>query len=161
MGDAMDEVREEHWMILLFRDQLSVAIVPKSVVPPFRVGTTTYRSPEDDYLPAFYDRLLDSRETLVGIRVHPVSTAAKELLRGLSSRDYLRLGDGYVDILLAKDMTGELIDAGDQAFGGQVFKDESGSVGISLDLNYFCTAHSALASIRASDALWVTIEEAA
>lgn len=149
---------EEEWLVLVLGGELSLALVPKTLTGSFRIADVEYRSPDDNFLTAFYDRLVDDAGRLIGIRVNPTTSVAEELLGSVPPQPYLHRGEGYVDIFLTVSAVPDAESTGDQAFGGQVFSSSKGDVALSLDVNYFCASEDDYSAIRSAKARWVELD---
>ncbi len=154
----MESPREAEWLYLVFGPELSLALHPSSPTGRFRLGGVEYRAPDDNYLTAFYDRLVDPADRLIGIRIHPVASAAEMLIGRLTALPYLYLGAGYIDVFLTGSAVPDAESTGDQAFGGQVFTSIGGDVAISLDVHHFCASPDDLSALRQAQARWVDLE---
>lgn len=154
----MNSLVEEEWLIIVLAAELSLALVPKDEAGHFRVAGVEFRSPDDNFLTAFYDRLVDGADRLVGIRVNPTTGVAAELLGSVPPRSYLQVGEGYVDIFLGGGAVPGAESTGDQAFGGQVFSSSAGDVALSLDVNFLCASGADYSAIRSAKARWIDVE---
>jgi hypothetical protein len=153
----MHTFTSELWLIVFFRPALTMALVPKVEFDRFRVGALEYRCMEPNYLTAFYDRLVGEHDRLVGLHVTPASDAAEEMLRQLNPAEYLVVSDSQLDIFLAGHSRHDAVNTGDQAFGGQIFRAESGEFALSLDVNYLCMSETDFAAITGAKAVWVDL----
>jgi hypothetical protein len=148
-------------------------MLPAAELAAFRADGVVYRDTGAGYLTAMYDRLLGSEGQLAGVQLWCVLEAAGlgAALAGLpaDSRPYLvRYQDSplVVGVLLQALALGEaerLEGGGEQAFGGQVFRGEDGSVAVTIDLGYLlgggASGEADLAAVRAASAHWLTITE--
>jgi hypothetical protein len=146
------------WLLVLFRDELSLALVENVSSGRFRSDGIDYVSPDENFLTAFYDRLIDVSGDLVGIRVHPATHGADELFGRLKARPYLGIQNGYLDLFLSAVERGHVESTGDQAFGGQVFSSPDGDIAISLDIKALCNSSEDVRAIKLSQAKWISIE---
>jgi hypothetical protein len=155
----MDGLETESWLVLLFGHRLSLALVPKDDLGAgFRAAGRAYRSPNEDHLTTFYDRIVDARGDLVGIRIHPARASVEGWLAGVPASPSVRNDGGVLDVWLRGAPMPDAESMGDQAFGGQVFLSDDGEVALSLDVNYLCTSDAELAAILAATGDWVTLE---
>ncbi len=146
------------WLVVLFREELTLAVSESTVSGRFFVDEVEYSSPDENFLTAFYDRLVDARQELGGIRIHPATDVATELLGTLQARAYLGIYEGYYDLYLSARGRRDIECMGDQAFGGQVFSSANGDIALSLDLDGLCSSVEDLRAIRAAQAVWATIK---
>lgn len=75
-------------LLLVLRTDLLLAYQTDSR-STFRVGEVEFRAPDDNYLTAFYDRVVDSSGRLIAIRVHPVTEFSEALLEEELRLSYL------------------------------------------------------------------------
>ena len=148
-----------YWLLVLFRDELSLELVEKVSSGMFRSDGIDYISPDDNFLTAFYDRLVDVSGELVGIRVHPATHIADELLGRLKARPYLDIQNGHLDLFISAVERGGVESTGDQAFGGQVFSSPDGDIAISIDINALFNSAEDFRAIKVSQAKWISIED--
>lgn len=154
----MEDPSGAEWLFLILGSELSLALA----LPPrngrFRVENAEYRAPDDNYLTAFYDRLVDSDDRLIGIRIHPATAPARELIRRVRPARYLFVGSGYIDVFLSGPAVPDAESTSDQAFGGQVLLSERGEIAISIDVHYFCASPEDMDAVRGARATWVTLD---
>lgn len=146
------------WLFLMLGSELSLALAPPPRTGRFRVGDAEYRAPDDNYLTAFYDRLVDSDDRLVGIRIHPATEPAEELIQRVRPARYLLVGPGYIDIFLSGPAVPDAESTSDQAFGGQVFLSDRGDIAISVDVHHLCASPEDIDAIRGARATRVALD---
>jgi hypothetical protein len=158
MESAVTDDQVEQWLVLIFGSALSIGLAPKTMPSRFRVGGAEYESLDTNYLTAFFDRLVDPAERLVGMRVSPVADSAQELMQRLPTAPYLTISNGGFDVWFSEAPIHDAVNRGDQAFGGQVFRTQSGSFAMSFDANYLCATPADYSALREANARWVVIE---
>ena len=146
------------WLIVIFRSELALSFHVPPATRVFWLDGVEFRAPDDNYLTAFYDRIVDAVERLIGIRIHPLTELGEALLRPIVDAPYLRPGDGFVDVFLTGSAVPDAESTTDQAFGGQIFTSAEGDLAVSIDLEHFCTSPQDLDALREAKAHWVHLD---
>src|SRR5688500_13926796 len=107
-------------LFVIFRSELTLSFHVPPATQVFWLDGAEYRAPDGNYLTAFYDRIVDAAERLIGIRIHPVTELGDALLEPVVDAPYLRPDDGFVDVFLTGSAVPDAESTGDQAFGGQI-----------------------------------------
>jgi hypothetical protein len=143
------------WLFVIFRSELALSFDVPPATRVFCLDGVEYRAPDDNYLTAFYDRIVDAAKRLVGIRIHPVVELGDALVTRVVDAPYLRSGDGFVDVFLTGSAVPDAEVIADQAFGGQIFTTSEGDLAVSIALEDFCTSPQDLDALRRAKAHWV------
>lgn len=146
------------WLFMIFRSELVLAFQTPPADGRFWLEGVEYRTPDDNYLTAFYDRLIGTADRLIGIRIHPATEIADALLGRVRATPYLHLGPGYIDVFLTGTAVPDSDTTSDQAFGGQIFTSRAGDLAVSVDLGNLCTSRADLEAIRGADAKWMPLD---
>lgn len=147
----------EQWLVLLFGNELALALAPKSLGSSFHVDGVEYRSQTSNFLTTFYDRITDDSDRLVGIRIWPAIANDAGFLDRLPRTSYLQVGEGFVDVWLSEAPVPSAESTADQAFGGRIYESAASTLALSLDVNYLCASEADFASVRAANARWVSL----
>lgn len=124
---------EDHWFVVAFRKDLVVGLVAKDSGHILEVNGLCFAAEDDNYLTAFVDRLTDQQGELVGINVSPVSDTAERLMLAVSAMPYVTVDSGALRIWFSEAPLDGVINSGEQAFGGQVFRSSTGEFALSID----------------------------
>lgn len=143
------------WLFVIFGSELALSFDAPPSTRVFWLDGVEYRAPDDNYLTAFYDRIVDSGKRLIGIRIHPAVESGDSLVTRVVDAPYLRRGDGFVDVFMTGSAVPDAEVIADQAFGGQIFTTAEGDFAVSIDLEHFCTSPKDLEALRGAKAHWV------
>lgn len=119
--------------VMIFLNELVFGFVQKTIAGNFIVEDTGFSAVDDNFLSAFWDRLLDSRGELVGVRVTPVSPPAEELRDAVRGLPYVTGRGPAFDVWLTEGPIADAYNNGEQAFGGRVFRSDAGRFALSID----------------------------
>ena len=154
-----DRKEQEIWLVITLGDTLGLSLADEEPGTVLRVDGTVYRSAAST-IQAFFDRLIDSRGILVGIRVAPVHKEGDHAFAGLRPRAYLRRSrdEHWIDVFFAASTRQDAESAGDQAFGGRIYQNDLGAVAISLDLRYLASSPDDIEAVRTAPVRWCKID---
>ena len=142
------------WLIVVFGTNPSVALTRQDPQTGFRRGSIYYEGLVVDGLGSCYDRLLDSRNTFVGIRIWPVDDIVKPLLAALDLAYVVNdPREPFVDVYL-DGRRGGAISGDEQAFGGQFFQSFGGELAVAFDLTYLAQSGSDVLAAKQFTADW-------
>lgn len=151
----------DRWLVLIFREKLELGWVDGESPAAFRAGESIFREISRGDLVAFYDRLVDERGEIVGIRICPVREVSGFQAR-LPPASYLchTADSSCVDVYFG----GEVLNAdntGDQAFGGRLFASSDGQLAISVDFSYLAESERDYLAVENAAVEWarVTVPE--
>lgn len=142
--------------VMIFYRELVLGFVPSSTRGAFHVDGAEFIAMDDNFLSAFWDRLLDANGQLVGVRVIPVSSAAEQLCAGLKGAPYATIDGGAFEVWLSEAPLPDAQNSGEQAFGGQVFRDGEGRFALSIEANFLFTEADE-ARLSNAHGRWATI----
>ena len=97
-----DRKEQEIWLVITLGDTLGLSLADEEPGTVLRVDGTVYLSAAST-IQAFFDRLIDSRGILVGIRVAPIHKEGDHAFTGLRPRAYLRRSrdEHWIDVFFA------------------------------------------------------------
>lgn len=147
-----------HWIIVFFDSELALAGVEHDPGDEFWVDGVHYVDALGSDFVAFYDRLESGSGRLVGIRIWPLEPAEPLLLNRSAMPAYVRLPEGLdcIDLFLSPDpWDGHT--TGDQAFGGRVYKSDSGRLAVSIDLAYLAQSPDDVEAVRTAQVRWTDV----
>lgn len=128
------------WLVFFLGPRLGLAWVPRDLEDIFTGDDEIFSCVTDDIealnqFPAFYDRLHDPAGRLVGIQVTPLVWSDLPLVVG--TLPFVRtVNNGKQLQIFFAPIPAQVIDSGDQAFGGRIYRSDTGEVAISCD-TYF------------------------
>ena len=141
------------WLIAVLGTPSEFMIAGDEPGTPLLVGMTTFRAVDGCGFPGFHDRLRDKSGRCVGLEVSPIH-GNKAFEAQLVESTHVRIMDdaGTTQVLL-RDPVGSLTSDGDQAFGGDVYRDGAGRWALSIPL-YQLTVDD-LSDILSAPVHWV------
>jgi hypothetical protein len=157
MTHTFAQIRPEQWLVVIFGDVLMIGLAPKSLSSRFTCDGVQFASIDENHLTAFFDRLLDSAQRLVGIHVTPIAESARQFFDALPAAPYLTGGRDGCDIWLSGEPIAQAQPAADQAFGGQLFRSGIGSYAMSLDADFLLASAADYEALRSANARWVEV----
>jgi hypothetical protein len=147
---------EHESFVMIFFQELVFGFVPRSIKGAFQVDSASFTAVDDNFLSAFWDRLLDARGQLVGVRVTPISGPAEQLRAGLSGVPYVTSDGEAFEVWLSEAPLADVNNNAEQAFGGQVFRSSDGRFALSVDADFLFTRADE-ARLMNAHGKWATI----
>jgi hypothetical protein len=146
----------EQSFVMIFRPELLIGLAPKTLSGSFRVEDVEYVSVDENHLTAFCDRVIDHENELVGINISPVSEFAERLVIGVRRAPYVTSESGAFQVWFTESPLEGVRNSGEQAFGGQVFRNPAGDLALSIDAGFlFMVADEP--RLKNAHARWATI----
>jgi len=110
------------------------------------------------YLEAFYDRLFDENREFVGFEITPIDDRL-ELPALTSKLNYVTIHDGgkRFRIFTGGRMRSHITSTADQAFGGRIYRNASGELALSIELDWMDEPD--LVTLKGADVDWVSVTE--
>ena len=142
--------------VMIFRRDLVIGITPKAISGRFQVDGVVFASVDDNHFVAFFDRLLDVGNRLVGVCISPISEPATLLMHGVRHARYVTAEAGAFQVWFSEAPLGDAPNNGEQAFGGQVFRAATGEFALSIDADVLLSVADEM-QLQNANARWVTI----
>ena len=155
----MAESHETLWLIMFLDAQLSLALSKKTLDDGFSTDGVRYDDIGDSSLLAFYDRLLDSDDRFVGVRLWPMERRINDVKQLIGLRSYI-FGDEsrqFLDIFFGAPGP-DVTSTNEQAFGGQLFRSFTGSLALSIDIGYLSKSGRDFMDLRTAAQGWRHID---
>jgi hypothetical protein len=129
------------WLVIILRDPLTVAWVPADLDETFVTGGQRFHRVIDENealneFAAFFDRLRDQTGRLVGIQITPMVWNDLPILAGALPFARAVNEEKQLQVFFLNDVPEQVLDMGDQAFGGRIYRSEDGVFAVTCD-TYF------------------------
>ena len=149
----------ELWLVMVFSNQLSLALSDSEPAQSFRADGVAFHATGTSAMSAFYDRLVDQHGELVGVRIAPVMEDAAAVLDRVPPRPYIRRVNQqpWFDVYFGNVVHNDAESDGDQAFGGRFYLGERREMAVSLDLSYLAATERDIEAVKLAPARWVEI----
>jgi hypothetical protein len=147
---------EHQSFVMIFDRELILGFVPKSMKSAFQIDGAGFTAMDDNFLSAFWDRLLDAEGQLVGVRITPISAPAERVRAALNGAPYVTVDRNAFDVWFSEAPLSGATNSGEQAFGGQVFCNGEIHFALSIDADFIFTA-SDQAYLENAHGKWATI----
>lgn len=143
------------WLLILFRQQLTLAWISTDIGRTFVLDGAVYEAETESDLTGFFDRMYNRGFGFSGIQFTPA--VLKELPRQVSGLGYVRSveRDQRLQIFLVGEPHHHVEIVPDEAFGGRVYQTAGGEYATSLD-TYFLTKEER-ERVAQSSAVWVDV----
>lgn len=142
------------WLLLILREPLALAWLPDDIGPGFTARGDLFEAVSDDDLTGFYDRLHSQAGSLVGLQIAPL--AIPDLPQRVAGLTYVRAvnAERQLQVFFDPQITNDVREITDQAFGGRTYRSLAGEFALSLDTCFLEEAERR--RIAAAHAEWVT-----
>jgi hypothetical protein len=127
---------ERESFVMIFYRELHLGFVPRAMTTAFQADNSDFAAMDDNFLSAFWDRLLDASGQLVGVRVTPISAPAEQLRAELNGAPYVTFDGEAFEVWFSEAPLPDAINNGEQAFGGQVFRNQEGNFALSIQADF-------------------------
>jgi len=123
--------------MMIFGPHLALSIMPSDPGDGFLAAGSRFHAITESYITAFYDRILDEAEELVGFELTPVA-GTEFLVSRLLRFEYVESvdEDRRVRVFFGTQILGSTRSVSDQAFGGRIYETEGGQLALSIELDW-------------------------